>query len=63
MTSRPISHKIDDPLYNSRLLKNYAEYIEKFHPEILEKVWWLFEIPEEIVKTFCIAWQYQKNWI
>ncbi|MEE9609778.1 MAG: adenylate/guanylate cyclase domain-containing protein [Desulfatiglandales bacterium] len=34
MTSRPISHKIDDPLYNSRLLKNYAEYIEKFHPEV-----------------------------
>jgi len=25
---------IDEPLYNSRLIKNYVEYLEKFHPEI-----------------------------
>ena len=24
--------RIDDPLYNSRLIKNYVEYVEKFHP-------------------------------
>ena len=25
---------IQDPLYNSRLIKNYVEYIKKFHPEL-----------------------------
>jgi class 3 adenylate cyclase len=28
------NNKIDDPLYNSRLIKNYIEYCKKFHPEI-----------------------------
>ncbi len=26
--------RIDDPLYNSRLIKNYVEYLEKFHPNV-----------------------------
>lgn len=26
--------RIQDPLYNSRLIKNYAEYIKKFHPSV-----------------------------
>lgn len=26
--------QIDEALYNSRLIKNYAEYIKKFHPEV-----------------------------
>ncbi|MBW2003947.1 MAG: PAS domain S-box protein [Deltaproteobacteria bacterium] len=26
--------KIDDPLYNSRLIKNYIEYCKEFHPEV-----------------------------
>lgn len=34
MTSLPRQHKIDDPLYNSRLIKNYVEYIDEFHPEV-----------------------------
>jgi hypothetical protein len=25
---------IQDPLYNSRLIKNYVEYIKKFHPDL-----------------------------
>ena len=25
---------IQDPLYNSRLIKNYVEYIKKFHPAV-----------------------------
>jgi len=25
---------IDDPLYNSRVIKNYVEYVKKFHPEV-----------------------------
>jgi len=27
-------NKIDDPLYNSRLIKNYLEYCKKFHHEV-----------------------------
>jgi class 3 adenylate cyclase len=35
---------IDEPLYNSRLIKNYLEYLQKFHPnvdadEILRYAW------------------------
>jgi class 3 adenylate cyclase/putative methionine-R-sulfoxide reductase with GAF domain len=26
--------RIQDPLYNSRLIKNYVEYIKKFHPSV-----------------------------
>jgi len=26
--------RINDPLYNSRLIKNYVEYLKEFHPEI-----------------------------
>ena len=25
---------IDQPLYNSRLIKNYVEYVKNFHPDI-----------------------------
>ena len=28
------SNKDDKPLYSSRLINNYLEYIEKFHPEV-----------------------------
>jgi len=28
------NNKPDDPLYNSRLIKNYVEYIKKFHPQV-----------------------------
>jgi len=35
MSSGNGSHnKIDRPLYNSRLTKNYVEYIKKFHPQV-----------------------------
>ena len=35
MTSGSSSYnKIDDPLYNSRLIKNYVEYVGEFHPEV-----------------------------
>jgi class 3 adenylate cyclase len=27
-------NRIQDPLYNSRLIKNYVEYIKKFHPDL-----------------------------
>ncbi|MBN1625449.1 MAG: GAF domain-containing protein [Deltaproteobacteria bacterium] len=33
MSSSSISSRIDEPLYNSRLIKNYIEYVKKFHPE------------------------------
>jgi class 3 adenylate cyclase len=26
--------RIDEPLYNSRLIRNYAEYVKKYHPEV-----------------------------
>ena len=26
--------RIDAPLYNSRLIKNYVEYIKEFHPDV-----------------------------
>ena len=26
--------RIDTPLYNSRLIKNYVEYIKQFHPDV-----------------------------
>jgi len=26
--------KTDEPLYNSRILKNYVEYVEKYHPDV-----------------------------
>ncbi len=27
-------NKIDEPLYNSRIIKNYVEYVEKYHPNV-----------------------------
>jgi len=27
-------NKIDEPLYNNRIIKNYIEYVEKFHPDV-----------------------------
>ena len=27
-------NRIDDPLYNSRLIKNYVEYVKEFHPKV-----------------------------
>jgi class 3 adenylate cyclase len=32
-TSEP-THGIDDPLYNSRLIKNYVEYVKEHHPQV-----------------------------
>jgi class 3 adenylate cyclase len=32
--SKGLQSGIQDPLYNSRLIKNYVEYIKKFHPEV-----------------------------
>jgi hypothetical protein len=26
--------RIDTPLYNSRLIKNYVEYVKEFHPDV-----------------------------
>jgi hypothetical protein len=35
MASKNSPHgRIDDPLYNSRLIKKYVEYVEKFHPNV-----------------------------
>ncbi len=28
------SHALDDPLYNSRVIKNYVEYVKAFHPSV-----------------------------
>ena len=33
-SSTDASSRIQDPLYNSRLIKNYVEYIKKFHPDL-----------------------------
>ena len=33
-TSNTPLNRIDDPLYNSRLIKNYVEYVKEFHPEV-----------------------------
>ena len=30
----PHTYKIDDPLYNSRLIKNHVEYVKEFHPGV-----------------------------
>ena len=43
-SSADATSRMQDPLYNSRLIKNYAEYIRRFHPdidldEILEYAW------------------------
>ena len=43
-SSTDASSRMQDPLYNSRLIKNYAEYIRRFHPdidldEILQYAW------------------------
>jgi class 3 adenylate cyclase len=35
MIQTPESHRaMDEPLYNSRLIRNYVEYVKKFHPDI-----------------------------
>ena len=35
MIQTPESHHLmDEPLYNSRLIRNYVEYAKKFHPDI-----------------------------
>ncbi|MGD2126224.1 MAG: adenylate/guanylate cyclase domain-containing protein [Desulfobacteraceae bacterium] len=35
MATRSSEHqRIDEPLYNSRLIRNYVEYVKKFHPEV-----------------------------
>ncbi|MBW1919309.1 MAG: hypothetical protein JRI81_03670, partial [Deltaproteobacteria bacterium] len=26
--------RIDEPLYNSRLIRNYVEYVRRFHPDV-----------------------------
>jgi len=31
---KKVASHIQDPLYNSRLIKNYVEYIKKFHPDL-----------------------------
>ncbi|MEW6665577.1 MAG: adenylate/guanylate cyclase domain-containing protein [Thermodesulfobacteriota bacterium] len=28
------SQRIDEPLYNSRIVKNYVEYVKQFHPQV-----------------------------
>ena len=43
-SANDVPSRIQDPLYNSRLIKNYAEYIRRFHPDIdfddiLEYAW------------------------
>ncbi|MEJ2724808.1 MAG: adenylate/guanylate cyclase domain-containing protein [Deltaproteobacteria bacterium] len=30
----PGTKRIDEPLYSSRLMRNYAEYVKKFHPDV-----------------------------
>jgi PAS domain S-box-containing protein len=30
----PRKERLDEPLYNSRLLENYLEYIKRFHPDV-----------------------------
>jgi class 3 adenylate cyclase len=34
MESRTQGKRIDEPLYSSRLMRNYVEYVRKFHPDV-----------------------------
>ena len=34
MEPAKISHKVDEPLYNSRLIRNYVEYAMKYQPRL-----------------------------
>jgi class 3 adenylate cyclase/putative methionine-R-sulfoxide reductase with GAF domain len=34
MASRTQGKRIDEPLYSSRLMRNYVEYVRKFHPDV-----------------------------